>query len=101
MRLIDTLASIMRPGATWLIETNVLLETPSQAQFIESPFWGDESYWLIFGDRCLMGVLRSIGLKDVRMPLKTACDSRNPSNPKLTVEGRSSGARAWFVTTRG
>jgi SAM-dependent methyltransferase len=101
MLLIEKLASIMRPGATLLMETHVLLETSSQAQFVEGPFWGDESYWWIFGDQCLMGMLRSSGFKDVRMPLKAACDSRNPLNPKVTVEGHPAGARAWFVATRG
>ncbi len=101
MLLIEKLASIMRPGATLLMETHVLLETSSQAQFVEGPFWGDESYWWIFGDECLMGMLRSSGFKDVRMPLKAVCDSRNPSNPKVTVEGHPAGARAWFVATRG
>jgi SAM-dependent methyltransferase len=101
MLLIEKLSSIMRPGATLLMETHVLLETSSQAQFVEGPFWGDESYWWIFGDQCLMGMLRSSGFKDVRMPLKAACDSRNPANPKITVEGHPAGARAWFVATRG
>ena len=101
MLLIEKLASIMRPGATLLMETHVLLETSSQAQFVEGPFWGDESYWWIFGDQCLMGMIRSSGFKDVRMPLKATCDSRNPSNQKVTVEGHPAGARAWFVATRG
>jgi SAM-dependent methyltransferase len=101
MLLIEKLASIMRPGATLLMETHVLLETSCQAQFVEGPFWGDESYWWIFGDQCLMGMLRSSGFKDVRMPLKAACDSRNPSNSRVTVEGHPAGGRAWFVATRG
>lgn len=98
--LIEKLAAVMRPGATLLMETHVLLETSSQAQFVEGPFWGDETYWWIFGDQCLMGMLRSGGFRDVCMPLKAACDSRNPANPKITVEGHPAGARAWFVATR-
>ena len=101
MLLIDKLAAIMRPGATLLMETHVLLETSTQAQFVEGSFWGDETYWWIFGDQCLMGMLRSSGFTDVRMALKAACDSRNPANPKVTVEGHPAGARAWFVATRG
>lgn len=100
MLLIEKLASIMRPGATLLMETHVLSETSSQAQFVEGAFWGDETYWWIFGDECLMGMLRSSGFKDVRMPLKADCDSRNPSNPRVTVEGHPAGARAWFVATK-
>lgn len=100
MQLLEKLAAIMRPGATLLMETHVLLESSSQAQFIEGSFWGDESYWWIFGDQCLMGMLRSMGFKDVRMPFKAACDSRNPTNTKFTVEGHPAGARAWFVATR-
>lgn len=100
MLLIERLAAIMRPGATLLMETHILLETSSQAQFIEGSFWGDATYWWIFGDQCLMGMLRSGGFKDVRMPLKAACDSRNPADPRTTVEGHPAGARAWFVATR-
>lgn len=100
MLLIEKLASIMRPGATLLMETHVLSEPSTQSQFIEDEFWGDETYWWIFGAECLMGMLRSCGFKDVRMPLKADCDSRNPSNPKLTVEGHPAGARAWFVATK-
>lgn len=99
--LIEKLASIMRPGTTLLMETHVLSETSSQAQFIEGAFWGDKTYWWIFGDECLMGMLRSSGFKDVRMPLKANCDSRNPSNSRVTVEGHPAGARAWFVATKG
>lgn len=100
MLLIEKLASIMRPGATLLMETHVLSEPSTQSQFIEGAFWGDETYWWIFGAECLMGMLRSCGFKDVRMPLKADCDSRNPSNPRLTVEGHPAGARAWFMATK-
>jgi tRNA (mo5U34)-methyltransferase len=100
MLLIEKLASIMRPGATLLMETHVLSEASTQSQFIEGAFWGDETYWWIFGAECLMGMLRSGGFKDVRMPLKADCDSRNPLNPRVTVEGYPAGARAWFVATR-
>ena len=95
MLLIEKLASIMRPGAT-----HVLSESSTQSQFIEAAFWGDKTYWWIFGAECLMGMLRSAGFKDVRMPLKADCDSRNPSNPRVTVEGHPAGARAWFVATK-
>jgi tRNA (mo5U34)-methyltransferase len=101
MLLIEKLASIMRPGATLLMETHVLSESSTQSQFVEGAFWGDETYWWIFGDECLMGMLRSAGFRDVRMPLKANCDSRNPVNPKVTVEGHPAGARAWFVATKG
>lgn len=101
MLLIDKLARIMKPGATLLMETHVLSERSTQAQFIEGAFWGDETYWWIFGDECLMGMLRSAGFKDVRMPLKANCSSRNPADPKFTVEGYPAGARAWFVATKG
>lgn len=100
MLLIQKLASIMRSGATLLMETHVLSETSSQAQFIEGAFWGDQTYWWIFGDQCLTGMLRSSGFKDIRMPLKADCNSRNPSNPRVTVEGHPAGARAWFVATK-
>lgn len=100
MLLIEKLASIMRPGATLLMETHVLSEESTQSQFIEGAFWGDETYWWVFGAECLMGMLRSAGFKDIRMPLKADCDSRNPSNSKVTVEGHPAGARAWFVATK-
>lgn len=100
MLLIGKIASIMRPGATLMMETHVLSEESTQSQFIEGSFWGDKSYWWIFGDKCLMGMLRSSGFTDVRMPLKADCDSRNPLNPRVTVEGHAAGARAWFVATR-
>lgn len=100
MLLIEKLASIMRPGATLLMETHVLSEPSTQSQFIEGAFWGDETYWWIFGAECLMGMLRSAGFKDVRMPLKADCDSRNPLDSRMTVEGHPAGARAWFVATR-
>jgi len=101
MQLLGKIASIMHPGSVLLLETHVLLETSSQAQFIEDSFWGDETYWWVFGDQCLMGMLRASGFKDVRMPLKAACDSRNPTNSRITVEGHPAGARAWFVAVKG
>jgi SAM-dependent methyltransferase len=100
MLLLEKLASIMTSGATLLMETHVLSEASSQAQFIEGAFWGDETYWWIFGDECLVGMLRSAGFKDVRMPFKADCDSRNPADPRTTVEGYPAGARGWFVATR-
>lgn len=100
MRLIEKLASVMKPGATLLIETHVLSEPSSQAQFIEGAFWGDQTYWWVFGDQCLSGMLRAAGFRDVRMPLKADCDSRNPADPKFTVEGYPAGARAWFLATK-
>ena len=100
MLLIEKLASTMQSGATLLLETHVLSETSSQCQFIEGAFWGDETYWWIFGDECLMGMLRSSGFKNVRMPLKADCNSRNPSDSRVTVEGHAAGARAWFVATK-
>lgn len=100
MTLLEKIASIMKPGAKLLIETHALSESSKQACFIEGAFWGDVTYWWIFGDECLMGMLRSTGFKDVRMPLKADCDSRNPKNRRLTVEGYPAGARAWFVATR-
>lgn len=98
--LLRKLASMTRPGGTLLMETHVLSGTSTQAQFIEGAFWGDETYWWIFGDECLMGMLRSSGFKDVQMRLKADCDSRNPKDPLMTVEGYPAGARAWFVATR-
>jgi tRNA (mo5U34)-methyltransferase len=100
MNLLDKIASVMRPGARLLMETHVLSETSKQACFIEDAFWGDETYWWIFGDQCLMGMLRSSGFRDVRMMLKADCDSRNPDDPRRTVEGHPAGARAWFTATR-
>ena len=100
MLLIEKLASIMRPGATLLMETHVLSEPSTRSEFIEGAFWGDETYWWIFGAECLMGMLRSAGFKDVRLPLKADCDSRNPLDPRVTVEGHPAGARGWFVATR-
>lgn len=100
MLLIEKLASVMRPGATLVMESHVLSEDSSQSQFIAGAFWGDETYWWVFGAECLMGMLRSAGFKDVRMPLKADCDSRNPLNPRVTVEGHPAGARAWFVATK-
>ncbi len=98
--LIEKLAATMKPGATLLMETHVLSEPSSHAQFIEGSFWGDETYWWIFGDHCLSGMLRAGGFKDVRMPLKSDCDSRNSDNPAFTAEGHPAGARAWFVATK-
>jgi len=100
MRLIENLASVMHPGSTLMIETHVLSEPSTQSQFIEGSFWGDETYWWVFGVECLVGMLKSSGFKDVRVPLKADCDSRNPLNPKVTVEGHPAGGRAWFVATR-
>jgi len=101
MLLIEKLASVLQPGGTLLMETHVLSETSTQSQFIEGSFWGDETYWWIPGDECLMGMLKSSGFNQAHMPLKANCDSRNPSNPKVTVEGHPAGARAWFVATKG
>lgn len=100
LRLIDKIASVMRPGSRLLMETHVLSETSRQAYFVEDSFWGDVTYWWIFGDECLMGMLRSSGFKDVRLEFKANCDSRNPANPGLTIEGHPAGARAWFTATR-
>ena len=100
MLLIEKLASIMQPGATLLLETHVLSEESTQSQFIEGSFWSDSTYWWVFGAECLMGMLRSAGFKDVRMPLKADCDSRTPLDPNVKVEGHPAGARAWFVATR-
>ena len=38
--------------------------------------------------------------KDVKPALKADCDSRNPDNPRVTVEGHPAGARAWFTATK-
>jgi tRNA (mo5U34)-methyltransferase len=101
MLLIEKLASIMQPGATLLMETHILSEPSNRAEFIEGAFWGDQTYWWIFGAECLMGMLRSCGFKDVSMALKADCNSRNPLDPTKTVEGHPAGARAWFIATRG
>lgn len=100
MHLIEKLASVMQPGSTLMMETHVLSEPSTQSQFIEGSFWGDSTYWWIFGVECLVGMLKSCGFKDVRVPLKADCDSRNPLNSKVTVEGYPAGARAWFVATK-
>ena len=100
MALIQTLASLMKPGARLVMETHVLSERSSQAHFVEGAFWGDQTYWWIFGDECLSAMLRSCGFKDVKVALKADCDSRNPRNPRVTVEGHPAGARAWFTATR-
>lgn len=100
MALLERLSSIMRSGSTLLMETHVLSAPSTQAQFIEGSFWGDTTYWWIFGDQCLMGMLRSCGFTDVEMPLKADCDSRNPADPRVTVEGHPAGARAWFVAKK-
>ena len=100
MHLLDKVASVMRPGSQLLMETHVLSEPSHQARFIEHAFWGDVTYWWIFGDECLMGMLRSSGFKDVKMMFKADCDSRNPANPRVTVEGHPAGARAWFTATK-
>lgn len=100
MLLIEKLASVMHSGASLLLETHVLSEESTQSQFIEGAFWGDETYWWVFGAQCLMGMLRSSGFKDVRMPFKVECNSRNPLNPGVTVEGYRAGSRAWIVATR-
>lgn len=81
------------------METHVLSEAPTRSQFIAGAFLGDETYWWIFGAECLMSRLRSGGFKDVRMSLKADCDSRNPLNSRVTVEGHPAGTRAWFVAT--
>lgn len=100
IQLLDKIASVMRPGAELLLETHVLSETSRQAYFVEDAFWGDETYWWIFGDECLMGMLRSSGFTDVKLAYKADCDSRNPANPRVTVEGHPAGARAWFTATK-
>lgn len=98
--LLETIASIMKPGAKLLMETHVLSERSKQACFIEGAFAGDVTYWWIFGDECLMGMLRSSGFKGVKLALKADCDSRNPDDPRVTVEGHPAGARAWFTATK-
>lgn len=98
--LIDRLASIMRPGATLVMETHVLSETSHQNLYIEDKFWGDETYWWVFGDECLKGMLRTAGFSNVQMLLKMDCDSRNPLDPTTTVEGYPAGARAWFAAQK-
>lgn len=100
MQLLDKIAAVMRPGSRLLLETHVLSESSRQAYFVEDAFWGDVTYWWIFGDECLTGMLRSSGFKDVRVALKADCDSRNPANPRVTVEGHPAGARAWVTATR-
>lgn len=100
MRLLEKIAAIMRPGSRLLMETHVLSESSRHAYFVEDAFWGDVTYWWIFGDECLMGMLRSCGFNDVRLMLKADCDSRNPKDPKTTVEGHPAGARAFFTATR-
>lgn len=100
MHLLEKIASVMRPGSRLLMETHVLSESSLQAYFIEDAFWGDVTYWWIFGDECLMGMLRSSGFKEVKMILKADCDSRNPANPRVTIEGHPAGARAWITATR-
>jgi len=99
-QLIEKISSVMRPGSQLLMETHVLSETSQQALFIEDTFWGDVTYWWIFGDECLTGMLRSSGFKEVKMMFKADCDSRNPANPRVTVEGHPAGARAWFTATK-
>lgn len=100
MLLLEKLSRIMRSGATLVMETHVLSESSMQSQFIENAFWGDETYWWIHGDECFKAMLRASGFKDVRMPYKADCHSRNPADPKITVEGHAAGARAWFVATK-
>lgn len=100
MQLLDRIASIMRPGARLIMETHVLSEPSRQAYFVEGAFWGDETYWWIFGDECLSGMLRAAGFRDVTLALKADCDSRNPADPRRTVEGHPAGARAWFTATK-
>jgi SAM-dependent methyltransferase len=100
MALLFRLASVMKPGARLVMETHVLSERSTHAHFVEGAFWGDETYWWIFGDECLSGMLRSAGFRDVKVALKADCDSRNPRNPRVTVEGHPAGARAWFTAVR-
>lgn len=99
MALLERIASVMQPGGRLIMETHVLSETSQHAYFVEDAFWGDTTYWWIFGDDCLAGMLRSCGFRDVRVALKADCDSRNPANPKVTVEGHPAGARAWLTAT--
>jgi tRNA (mo5U34)-methyltransferase len=98
--LLERLASIMREGASLVLETHVLSEPSMQAQFIETSFWSDPTYWWIFGDGCIQAMLRACGFREVRMPLKLDCDSRNPADPRTTVEGHPPGARAWLIAVR-
>lgn len=100
MHLLEKIASVTQSGARLLIETHVLSETSRQAYFVEGSFWGDVTYWWIFGDECLMGMLRSSGFTDVRLALKADCDSRNPANPRVTVDGHPAGARAWITAVK-
>jgi 2-polyprenyl-3-methyl-5-hydroxy-6-metoxy-1,4-benzoquinol methylase len=100
LHLLDKIASVMKPGSQLLMETHVLSESSGHAHFIENSFWGDETYWWIFGDECLMGMLRASGFKDIQMGLKMKCDSRNPDNPNVTKEGIPAGARAWFTAIK-
>lgn len=100
IHLLENIASVMRPGARLVMETHVLSESSRQAYFVEDGFWGDVTYWWIFGDECLLAMLRSCGFKDVAVKLKADCDSRNPLDPRVTVEGHPAGARAWITATR-
>lgn len=100
MALLDALATVMKRGARLVLETHVLSERSNDARFVEGAFWGDDSYWWIFGDECLMAMLRASGFADVSMTLKADCLSRNPRDPLVTVEGHPAGARAWFTATK-
>lgn len=90
----------MTSSETLLMETYVVTEQTSSTKFIEGAFGGDETYWQIFGDQCLPGMLRTSGFIDVRIPLKAACESINPTRSKYTVEGQTAVARAWFLAAR-
>lgn len=100
IHLLEKIATVMRPGAELLLETHVLSESSRQTYFVEHAFWGDDTYWWIFGDECMMGMLRSSGFTDVKLAYKEDCDSRNPADSHFTVEGHPAGARAWFTATK-
>lgn len=47
-----------------------------------------------------MSYRQKVFLKDEFAKFRTTYESRNPLNPKVTVEGHPAGARAWFVATK-
>lgn len=100
MELISTLHKKLRSGGTLLLETHILSESSSMAQFIENSFRNDKTYWWILGDECVKGILRATGFKDVEMVTKAPAPSKNAADPFTTIQGYDAGARARFVAVK-
>jgi len=103
MAALAKVRSLLKKGGLLLLESHVLIkdEYTHHAKFIEGSFWGDSTYWWIFGVECLMGMLRVAGFIEPILVHKGVCSSsNNPADPDYTIEGHFKEGRA-IITARG